>query len=139
MPSLNDRQAAVLAELLKRKKDDGLTYYDADPTQDAFLMCQTLYSMITAENRGGKSTVGAVDIRYTLEGTHPHRPNYEGGVYALFVPSRRQADLTWRKKLIEDCELMGAPPGKPFIPSHLIKEVKYNNKISVTIISLLRF
>lgn len=75
----------------------------------------------------GKSASMAMEIHWALTGTHPYRGNFAGGNYLLITTRRQQADLVWRKKLIENSELVGVPRGtKGIIPAHKIDRIGYS-------------
>lgn len=119
------RLAMAKAILARRQADIGKVYRPG-PTQLEFHKSQAIYRLITAENRGGKSTAMAMEIKWALEGTHPYRPNFHGGNYLLVTTRRQQADMVWRKKLIEDSELRGAPRGQGLIQGHAIDTIGFS-------------
>lgn len=117
---------AMAKAILARRQSDIAKYYVPGPTQLEFHKSQAIYRLITAENRGGKSTAMAMEIKWCLEGSHPYRPNFPGGNYLLVTTRRQQADMVWRKKLLEDSELKGAPRGQGLIQDYKIDTVGYS-------------
>lgn len=113
---------------------DPLRYFTPTPTQEQFLRrpVDSLYSLIDAPNRGGKSTISCVDLAYTLRGIHPYRPNYTGLTIIQFTPSRLQAANVVGAKLFKKSELMlpNAPDGvgnEPMIPAWEIEKLNEPN------------
>jgi len=74
-------------------------------------------------HNSGKSTSMAMEVKWAMEGSHPYRPNFIGGNYLLVTTRRQQADLVWRKKLLLQSELRGAPKKVGMIPEHKTEKI----------------
>lgn len=128
-----DPVEAAKQELERRKRCDPLLWYAATPSQEKFLRRDVAvdapFSLVSSQNRGGKSMVACADLALTLRGIHPHKQNYTNLTIMQFTPTRGQAVDVIGKKLFDDSELKlpdGSPKeayNKPMIPPWEIAEL----------------
>lgn len=106
MPSLGqkltkaDLAAAAALLVTKERGESPLAVYRHGPTAMACHRAQSRFRLVEGSTGTGKTELQAAEIGWMMTGTHPYRKNVSGQKFALFTPTRDQAHLIWRERLL---------------------------------------
>jgi hypothetical protein len=95
--------------------------------------CEQDYRLLTGPNRGAKTTHAMVEVASLARGRDPFRP-WAGRDrpcrILVIVISQRNAESTWKRRLLDACGIIGPAADQPLIPDYEIKGIDWAQKVN---------